>query len=209
MSRNIAERTMEAAMTSENDVREVPALQDVDLLGRLTQYFDTLQQHLRAGHGWFIFNARGTRGARIVGFILSRLADYQPLVTYYYVPWRDFALNAYMVEVELHAMAEHGQALQGRVKQEYDIATRVSRDSMTRMIVSDLLIVAGVFPHHRNELQFLDQAVERRYAQRLSTILITPLQPHELARQMDELAPEAPYWDRLFTRMYERSLIAM
>ncbi len=196
-------------MTSELEIREEPSLQDVDLLGRLTQYFDSITQHLRAGHGWFIFNARGTRGARIVAFILSRLAEYQPLITYYYIPWRDFALNAYMVEVELQAMAERAAPLQGRVKREYDIATRISRDSMARMVISDLLIVAGVAPHHRHELQFLDQAVERRYTQKLSTILITPAQPHELAAQFEELAPGEGVWERFFNRMYERSLIAL
>lgn len=196
-------------MSSELEIREEPSLQDVDLLARLTQYFDSIMQHLRAGHGWFIFNAGGSRGARIVTFMLGRLAEYQPLITYYYVPWRDFALNAYMVEVELQAMAERALPLQGRAKREYDIATRISRDSMARMIISDLLIIAGVAPHHRHELQFLDQAVERRYAQKLSTILITPAQPHELAAQFEELAPGERVWDRFFDRMYERSLIAM
>jgi len=191
------------------EIREEPSLQDVDLLGRLTQYFDSIRQHLRAGHGWFIFNARGGRGARIVAFLLGRLAEYQPLITYYYVPWRDFALNAYMVEVELQAMAERIAPLQGRAKREYDIATRISRDSVARMVLSDLLIVAGIAPHHRHELQFLDQAVERRYVQKLSTILLTPAQPHELAAKFEELAPGEQLWERFFGRMYERSLIAL
>jgi len=189
--------------------REQPALQDVDLLGRLTQFFDTLDQHVKAGHGWFIFNARGQRGARIASFILGRLAEYRLLYTYYFVPWRDFALNAYMVEVELQALAAQRQVLQGRAQQEFDIATRVSRDSLARMIVSDLLIIAGIQPQHRHEVVFLDQAVERRYRQRLSTILITPAQPHELAWQIERIAPGEQFWDRLFARMYERSLIAL
>jgi hypothetical protein len=189
--------------------REQPSLQDMDLLSRLTQFFEALDQHLRAGHGWFIFNARGQRGARITAFILGRLADYQLLYTYYFVPWRDFALNAYMVEVELQSLAAQRQVLQGRVRQEYDIATRVSRDNLAKMMVSDLLIVAGVFPQHRHELVFLDQAVERRYQHRLSTILITPAQPHELAFEIERVAPGERYWERLFERMYERSLIAL
>jgi len=189
--------------------REQPALQDMDLLGRLTQFFDSLDQHVRAGHGWFIFNARGQRGARITAFILGRLAEYQLLYTYYFIPWRDFALNAYMVEVELQALAAQRQALQGRAQQEFDIATRVSRDSLARMMVSDLLIIAGIQPQHRHEVVFLDQAIERRYQQRLSTILITPAKPHELAWQIERVAPGEQFWDRLFDRMYERSLIAL
>jgi len=189
--------------------REQPSLHDMDLLSRLTQFFEALDQHLRAGHGWFIFNARGQRGARITAFILGRLADYQLLYTYYFVPWRDFALNAYMVEVELQSLAAQRQVLQGRVRQEYDIATRVSRDNVAKMMVSDLLIVAGVLPQHRHELVFLDQAVERRYRHRLSTILITPAQPHELAFEIERVAPGERYWERLFERMYERSLIAL
>lgn len=195
-------------MTSETVPREQPSLQDVDLLGRLTQFFDSFEQHVRAGHGWFIFNARGARGTRITTFILTRLAEYQPLYTYYFVPWRDFALNAYMVEVELQALAAQRQQLQGRMRAEFDIATRVSRDNLARMMVSDLLIVAGILPKHRHEVVFLDQAVERRYQQRLSTILITPAQPHELAQEIERIAPGERYWERLYDRMYERSLFA-
>ncbi len=196
-------------MSGETVPQEQPSLQDVDLLGRLTQFFDTLEQHVRAGHGWFIFNARGQRGNRITAFILGRLAEYQLLYTFYFVPWRDFALNAYMVEVELQSLAAQRQSLQGRAREEFDIATRVSRDSLARMMVSDLLIVSGVQPRHRHELVFLDQAVERRYQQRLSTILITPAQPHELAWQIERVAPGERFWERLFERMYERSLIAL
>lgn len=196
-------------MSGETVPHEQPSLQDVDLLGRLTQFFDTLEQHVRAGHGWFIFNARGQRGNRIAAFILGRLAEYQLLYTYYFVPWRDFALNAYMVEVELQSLAAQRQSLQGRAREEFDIATRVSRDNLARMMVSDLLIVVGVQPRHRHEIVFLDQAVERRYQQRLSTILITPVQPHELALQIEHVAPGEQFWERLFERMYERSLIAL
>ncbi len=196
-------------MSRETVPQKQPSLQDVDLLGRLTQFFDTLEQHVRAGHGWFIFNARGQRGNRITAFILGRLAEYQLLYTFYFVPWRDFALNAYMVEVELQSLAAQRQSLQGRAREEFDIATRVSRDSLARMMVSDLLIVSGVQPRHRHELVFLDQAVERRYQQRLSTILITPAQPHELAWQIERVAPGERFWERLFERMYERSLIAL
>ncbi len=196
-------------MTSDLDIRGSASLQDVDLFARLNQYFDTLDQHLRAGHGWFIFNAAGSRGRRISAFILGRLAQYQPFVSSYVVPWRDFSLNAYMVEIELQTIAHHEGELKGKAKTEFDIATRVSRESMVKMVASDLLIVTELRPAHRHELLFLDQTMERRYNQRLSTILTTPRQPHELVAEFANLAPEVPFWDRLFSRMYERSLIAL
>src|SRR5690606_32170270 len=66
------------------DRQRSASLQDIDLLGRLSHYFDTLDEHVRAGHGWFIFNAAGGRGARLVSLILSRLAEAPSLVTYYF-----------------------------------------------------------------------------------------------------------------------------
>lgn len=196
-------------MTSELDVQERASLQDVDLLGRLTQYFDTLDQQLRAGHGWFIFNAAGARGARIASFILNRVAEYRALATVYFVPWRDFSLNAYMVGVELQSLQPHEAELEGKAKAEFDIATRVSRDAMVKMIAADLLIVAGLRPAHRHEIVFLDQTLERRYAQRLSTILLTPHRPETLVATYEALAPDTPLWDQLYERMYERSLMAL
>jgi hypothetical protein len=133
-------------MTGDLDIRGSASLQDVDLFSRLNQYFDVLDQHLRAGHGWFIFNAAGSRSRRIGAFILSRLAPYQPFVSTYVVPWRDFSLNAYMVEIELQTIAQREGELEGKAKTEFDIATRVSRDSMVKMVVSDLLIVTELRP---------------------------------------------------------------
>lgn len=196
-------------MTPNHDLQRSAPLQDVDLLGRLSQYFDSLEQHVRAGHGWFIFNTTGSRGARVVSFILGHLAEYQPTTTYYFMPWRDFSLNAYMIGVELQTMAPREHELEGRAKAEFDIATRVSRDSMVKMAAADLFILAGLRPSHRHELLFLDHTVARRYEQRLSTILLTPARPDELATSFRELDPDTPYWDRLFSRMYERSLMAM
>ena len=197
-------------MLEKLDGRYSVPLQDVDLLSRLSQYFDMLDQHLQTGNGWFIFNAAGTRGARLGTYIVGRLAEVSPRsrFTYYVVPWREFSLNAYLIEVELQAMAQQAE-LQGKVKQEFDIARRISRDNMVRMVASDLLVVTGLQPAHVHELQFLDETVERRYNQRLSTILLTPKQPHEMPVVFEEVAPGASFWDRLFGRMYERSLIGV
>src|SRR5260221_5647658 len=77
------------------------SVQDRDLLGRLNSYFDNIDLRLREGQGWLIFNADRGRTRRISQFIGERLNEYRPLVSSYLVPWRDFALNAYMVKIEL------------------------------------------------------------------------------------------------------------
>lgn len=191
-----------------SDGSETVPLQDVDLLTRLSIYFDSIDQHLRAGHGWFIFNAAGARGARISTLLGGRLRELSPWFTYHVVPWREFSLNAYMIEVELQTIAQN-ESLEGKAKSEYELASRISRDSMVRMVASDLLVVTGLQPAHYHELRFLDQTLERRYNQRLSTILVSPRLPQDLSTEFRDVAPEMPFWDRLFSRMYERALIAV
>lgn len=185
-------------------------LQDIDLLGRLDQYFDTLQEQLRWGNGWFIFNAGGKRGARIVSFVLSRVAEYRLLTSYYFVPWRDFSLTSYMVGVELQSFApdrlERDDNSSSR--DEYAIASRVSQDAMVKMVASDLLIVAGLKPTYRHEVRFLEETIARRYDQRLATILLSPYRQDELAAEFCRVVPESSTWEDLYRRMYERSLIA-
>jgi hypothetical protein len=195
-------------MNDRLDLSETLPLQDLDLFTRLTQYFDAFEQHLRAGHGWFIFNASGTRALRVSGFIAGRVNEFRPWVSSYLVPWREFSLNAYMVEVELQSISEP-DLLEGKARAEFDIASRVSRDQMVKMVASDLLIVTGLRPSHPHEIAFLDEAIERRFQQQLSTILISPQLPHELSSTFDQTVPGAPLWDRLFNRMYQRSFIAM
>lgn len=190
------------------DLSDTLPLQDLDLFTRLTQYFDAFEQHLRAGHGWFIFNASGTRALRISAFISGRINEFRPWISSYIVPWREFSLNAYMVEVELQAISAPDE-LEGKARAEFDIASRVSRDQMVKMVASDLLIVTGLRPSHPHEIEFLDEAIEQRYRQQLSTILISPQLPHELSSTFDQTVPGAPLWDRLFSRMYQRSFIAL
>ncbi len=195
-------------MNNRIDLSETLPLQDLDLFTRLTHYFDAFEQHLRAGHGWFIFNASGTRALRVSGFIAGRVNEFRPWISSYLVPWREFSLNAYMVEVELPAIAEP-KALEGKARAEFDIASRVSRDQMVKMVASDLLIITGLRPSHPHEIAFLDEAIEQRFLQRLPTILISPQLPDELSSTFNQTVPGAPFWDRLFARMYERSYIAM
>ena len=80
---------------------EQAPVQDQDLLLRLNLYFDVLDQRLRHGQGWFIFNAAGSRLNRIAGFIQAKLAADHASVDSYLMPWRDFALSAYVNEVGL------------------------------------------------------------------------------------------------------------
>jgi hypothetical protein len=195
-------------MNERLDLSETLPLQDLDLFTRLTQYFDAFDQHLRAGHGWFIFNASGTRARRISAFIAGRVNEFRPWISSYFVPWREFSLNAYIVEVELQSISEP-DALEGKARAEFDIASRVSRDQMVKMVASDLLIVTGLRPSHPHEIVFLDHAIEQRFRQQLSTILVTPQLPHELSATFDETVPGAVFWDRLFSRMYQRSYIAL
>lgn len=195
-------------MRDSSDQSETVSLQDVDLLNRLSNYFDSIGHQLRQGHGWFIFNADGKRGLRLGSFLTTRVQELSPWFTYYVVPWREFSLNAYMVEVELQSLADD-HSPENKPGDQYDLARRISRDSMARLVGSDLLVLTGLRPSHRHELRLLDQAIERRYNQRLATILVSPRLPHELSSEFETVSPEFPFWDRLFNRMYERSMIAL
>jgi hypothetical protein len=189
------------------------SVQDRDLLTRLTQYFDTLETRLTQGQGWFIFNAGGARQAWLARFIQARLGEYRPLVSFYIMPWRDFALNAYMTEVELPARAENGLAAaasaDSRLQREFRIANQVSRATGLQMRQCDVLVVLGARPSQRHEVALLDETVGQRYARRRATLLVTPLAPHELASTFDRIEGAAGVWERLWASMYERSLMAL
>jgi hypothetical protein len=195
-------------MIVRSDQRDALPLQDLDLFTRLTHYFDALDVHLRAGTGWFIFNASGPRATRITAFIATRLREFGPFITSYLIPWREFSLNSYMAGIELQSITEP-DSLEGKAKREFDIASRVSREHMVKLVASDLLILSGLKPSHPHELEFLDETVGRRYNQRLATILISPSLPQDLSATCESIAPGSQIWDRLFSRMYERSLIAI
>src|SRR5947208_821786 len=111
------------------------SVQDRDLLVRLNGYFAVLESRIKEGQGWLIFNANRARAARITKFMLDRLVEHRPFVSYYFVPWRDFALNAYMVRVELpsNPAIENGIVIPGRATVEQEIAGRVSRDQRYQM----------------------------------------------------------------------------
>jgi hypothetical protein len=183
-------------------------LQDRDLLQRLGFYFDTVDSRLRRGEGWVIFNASGTRSQRITWYLQSRISEVLPRWTYQFMPWRDLALTAYLTQVELQGIEE--LELTGRAREEFEIATRVSRQTMTRSVTADLLILSGLRPQHAHEVQYLVDTIERRYRDRLATIIITPEQPHELADDISRTAQfGAETWQHIESRLYETNLIAI
>jgi len=194
------------------------SVQDRDLLTRLTAYFANLEQRVKEGQGWLIFNADRARAGRVTKFVLERLAEHRPFVSYYFVPWRDFALNAYMARVELPSQAgpetaetttASGIVVPARISVEHDIAGRVSRDQYYQMCFADVLVVSGLAPEHRHEVEHLDAILADRFGKRLPTILLTPRAPHELPAAFAALPGGAAAWSRLYDGMYGSSLIAL
>ena len=118
---------------------EQAPVQDQDLLLRLNLYFDVLDQRLRHGQGWFIFNAGGSRLNRIAGFIQAKLASDHAGVSSYLMPWRDFALSAYVNEVGL---SEIGPGKDGQFRSEHH---RIRHCLRARMVVEENISALNVF----------------------------------------------------------------
>ena len=198
-------------MTASSDVIEQAPLQDRDLLLRLSLYFDAFEQRLRQGQGWFIFNAGGGRSSRISDFIQQRMAEYETSVSAFMIPWRDFALNAYVSEVGLPSLepAERDGFSDTQAKAGYEVARFVNAETNDRLLFSDLLVLTGLRPNAWHEATFLDRTIDERYRKRLATILVTPDLPMELEAEYRMVDPSSTFWPRLFQRMYETSLVAM
>jgi hypothetical protein len=190
---------------------EQASVQDKDLLLRLSLYFDSFDQRIRQGQGWFIFNANGGRGTRISRFIERRLADHHPGVRSFVIPWRDFALSAYVNEVGLPQLEPQVPLPDdgSRLSKELALARQVTADVWQQCSSVEVLMLVGLKPAHSHEIQFLDRAIDERYRQRRATILVTPETPQNLEAGVESLDPTHVYWDRLFTRMYETSLVAL
>ncbi|MDQ3512577.1 MAG: hypothetical protein M3462_02750 [Chloroflexota bacterium] len=195
-------------MADDRLLMEESSLQDRDLLQRLSLYFDALDSRLRQGQGWFIFNARGGRSGRIMAFIQERVLTVGDDVSSCIMPWKEFALSAYVREVGLPELAP---AVDGnsRVRHEYDLASQITRGTQAQMLNADLLVLSGLRPTHHHEALVLDETLEGRYRQRLATIVLVPDQPQALEAEFRSVDPSRAYWDRLFHRMYETSLIAV
>lgn len=192
-------------------ISENVSVQDRDLLGRLTAYFDNIELRLREGQGWLIFNADRGRSRRVAQFIGDRLKEYRPFVSSFLVPWRDFALNAYMLKVELVSNAPPSPApVDERQKKEYAIAGRVTQDTYFHMCYCDLLVLSGVDPSYPHEMGYLDQVITERCRNRRASIMITPRLPHELENGFQTLSGTGPDgWKRFFGQLYDTCLIAM
>jgi hypothetical protein len=184
------------------------AIQDRDLLQRMSLYFDGVESRLRHGEGWMIFNAGSKRSRRIAAFIQHRLAEHRPPVSYFLLPWRDFALSSFVTEIGLPSLApEVGRS--PRAQAEFELAAKVTSSTWTRMLSTDLLVMIGCKPEHRHEVELLDRTLENRHSNRLATILMTPEMPAELEAEIESFDPGGHYWDSIFGRMYETGLLAM
>ncbi len=187
---------------------EQAPIQDRDLLQRMSLYFDAVEHRLRHGEGWLIFNAGTGRSRRIAAFIQQRLNEHQPPVSYFVMPWRDFALSAFVTDVGLPSLAP-AVATDARARAEFDLAARVTSSTWTQMLSTDLLVVIGCKPSQRREAELLDRTLENRQSQKLATILMTPDMPGQLEADLQTVAPHSRYWDSIFGRMYETGLVAM
>lgn len=183
-------------------------IQDRDLLQRMSLYFDAFEHRLRHGEGWLIFNAGSRRSRRIASFIQHRLAEQRPPVSYFLLPWRDFALSSFVTDVGLPILAPE-VSKDARIQAEFDLAAKVTSSTWTTMLSTDLLVLIGCKPAHRREVELLDRTLENRQAQKLATILMTPDMPSELEAEFVTLDPERYYWKSIFGRMYATGLVAM
>lgn len=198
-------------MSESTELVEQAPVQDRDLLQRLSLYFDAFEQRLRQGEGWFIFNAEGKRGKRISTFIERRLDDVGLDVDACMMPWRDFSLSAYVTEIGLPELEPRLHAEEGneRLRREFEFARQVTEHVWQRCESAELLVVTDLRPRQTHEAAFLDRTVEQRYATRRATILLTPEMPAELEADLRNIDPTHSTWNRLFSRMYETSLVAL
>jgi hypothetical protein len=191
-------------------IDEAP-VQDQDLLLRLNQYFDALDQRLRHGQGWFIFNANGPRLSRIASFIDARLRQDHAAIDSYLLPWRDFALNAFVYQVGLAEIAPRGDGSfeSDHQRHEFELARQVTDEARERLLSSDMLVLIGMRPAAWHEATFLDQTIDERYRKKLATILLTNQMPARLQAEFNDVDPSGTLWSRVFNRMYETSLVAL
>lgn len=195
-------------MAGDDAMIDLAPIQDRDLLQRLSIYFDAVEQRLRQGEGWMIFNAGSRRSRRISGFIQNRLAEQRPPVSYFMLPWRDFAISSYVTEVGLPILAPE-VTRSPRAEAEFNLAAKVTSSIWTQMLSTDLLVLMGCKPAHRHEIELLDRTLASRQGQRLATILMTPEMPQQLEADLAIVDPERRYWESIFGGMYETGLVAM
>lgn len=183
--------------------------QDRDLLNRLNAYFDAIELHVRQGEGWLILNANRQRTHRLSRFISTRLLEYSPLLSYYILSWRDFAIHAYVSQVELSANSDPQADVPTGVDDDgYRIADRVSQDIYYHMLYSDFLVLSGIAPSYPYETICLDQVLEQRQDRNLPTALITPSTMQGLEQGIRSTSIDRGFWDRFLEHTYNSSFIA-
>lgn len=196
--------------TADRQIDRAP-VQDRDLLQRLSLYFDAIDHRLEQGQGWFIFNASLPRAHRISGFIHQRASEHTPPLRMCFVPWRDFALSAFVNEIGLAQIEQEAEQAgdASRLRRELSLAKNVTESTIGRMLESDLVVLTGIKPRTWHEATFLDRVVDARYQQRQATILLTPDTPGALEDDFRQVDPSSTFWERLYSRMYETSLVAL
>src|SRR5690606_22198693 len=111
---------------------------------------------------------------------------------------------------ELQSLGEVPEDLPTKQKREYEIASRVSQQTIVQMVTADLLALSGLTPRHGHEVRYFHDTIEARYRSRLATIILTPEQPHQLEEDVTRLGEGgADTWGRLSDRLYGTNLIAM
>lgn len=190
---------------------EQAPVQDQDLLLRLNQYFEGLDQRIKHGQGWMIFNASGSRLQRIASFIQGKLTVDHASVDSFLLPWRDFAINAYVSEVGLREIGPGTDGLfaSDAQRHEFELARHVSADVSDRLRFSDIVVLVDMRPSSWHEAMVLDRTIDERYRRRLATILLATDMPHQLQSKFESVDPSGTVWDRLFGRLYERNLVAL
>ena len=186
------------------------SVQDVDLLARLNAYFDQLDQRLRQGHGWLIFNSSRDRGARLLRLILQRLDLYRPFVSLYHLPWRDFALHAYVSTIALPrdaSLIERDEVGSSR-QREFAIASNVANATASQLLNADLVILSNIDPARAHETVALSQTAVERAARRRAVIALTGHDPWSLASAFDATDPTGTTWRHFYSAMQETSFIA-
>ena len=105
--------------------------------------------------------------------------------------------------------SERKRELPERERAEYAIATRVSRQTLARMVTADLLILNGLRRNTPTKCNIWTRRSSGALRASSPTILLTPEQPHELAADVTRLADHgAATWERINERLYSTNLIA-
>ena len=186
------------------------SVQDADLLRRLHAYLDTVEQRLQQGQGWLIFNSAQERGDRIVRLLLGRLNHYRPFFSFYHLPWRDFALHAYVSAVALprDAPSVEGDGDDSRRRREFAIASSVA-DATTRQLTSaDLVVLSNIAPAQPHEALALARTAVERAAGRRAIVALTRHDPWSLAAAFETADPSGTTWRHFYGVMRQTSLIA-